>query len=501
MTGGGTGIASVEVRGDRGGLTVALAELEGTASRLRWLACHVVEEVAPVAVVAAHPALVWAEALASARSVLAVDLGSAHRVLTVTAQTAGDALACTGVPEALALTALSVEVDAAVRLYRLAEATATAAIAELRDEVMAAAGRAAPVLVLGAGAIALLGAVVGVDVTGWLDELAADNPWLVDLAAGGADGFVTGLAQTDPAVALVLVAAAVRAGVPFPPRDTRDATAILAEVGSALGVLDETSSDAVSTQVVSVGVGPGPTGIADLARGEVELGTGDRGEDGQVRVIQVPQPDGTSAWIVQLPGTQEWEASAGENPFDLSTDVVAMTGVATAAAAGATRALDEAMARAGRAGARDPVMLVGHSQGGIVAASLASDPRFREGHDVRAVLTFGAPVGAFPVPDEVAVLSVEHVQDIVPRLDGVTNPDRAGWTTVRVDLGDTVERASQAHDSRRYAGSSVAIDRLIDSGQEPSLTSWAASAAPFLAGSGPVAVTDVRLRRGPVLGQ
>lgn len=493
VAGSAVGVAtgSITVRGGTGGLTVGLADLTAAASWLRRLAGQLLAETTPVSVVPASPTLLGTEAFVTARSLVGVDLVGTHRVLSLTSQTATDALACTGVPEALALTALAVEVDAAVRLYRAAEATATAVLASLNDQVMAAAGRAAPVLALGAASVAVLAAVTGADVAGRLDEAAADHPWLVDLAAGGADGFVTGLAQTDPAVALVLVAAAVRAGVPFPPRDSLDATAILAEVGSALGALDE-PSQAVTTEVVSVGVGPGPSGVADLARGEVELGTG---ADGEVRVIQVPQPDGTSAWVVQLPGTQEWGTTAGPNPFDLSTDIVAMTGAATAAAAGATRALDEAMARAGRSGARDPVMLVGHSQGGILAASLASDPRFREGHEVRAVLTFGAPVGAFDVPEDVEVLSVEHVQDLVPRLDGAVNPDRAGWTTVRVDLGEAVSRASQAHDSQRYAQSSLAIDRLIAAGHEPSLTQWAVTAAPFLSAAGPVAVTDVRLRR------
>ena len=53
------------------------------------------------------------------------------------------------------------------------------------------------------------------------------------------------------------------------------------------------------------------------------------------------------------------------------------------------------------------------------------------GDDV--VTTFGAPVGDFAIPDATSVMAVEHVDDAVPPLDGVPNPDAAHRSTVRVD--------------------------------------------------------------------
>ena len=102
----------------------------------------------------------------------------------------------------------------------------------------------------------------------------------------------------------------------------------------------------------------------------------------------------------------------------------------TVAAAGVAAALDLARSRAGRAAADDPVLLVGHSQGGILAAALASDPAFTRDHRVTHVVTSGAPVGLFPVPARVRVLSVEHADDPVPRLDLTPNPEHATWLTV-----------------------------------------------------------------------
>ena len=161
-------------------------------------------------------------------------------------------------------------------------------------------------------------------------------------------------------------------------------------------------------------------GAADLVAAGEGLG------GGRVRVVELVRGDGGSAWVVVVPGTQEWSPRAGANPFDLTSDVRALTGDVTVAAAGAAAALDLVRSRAGsRSTPGDPVVLVGHSQGGILAAALASDPGFTSRHRVSHVVTSGSPVGLFPVPATTRVLSVERGDDPVPRLDLSPNPDRA----------------------------------------------------------------------------
>ena len=194
--------------------------------------------------------------------------------------------------------------------------------------------------------------------------------------------------------------------------------AVRAGAGEAAswGWLDEVGSVPVVRSVAPTRR-PGPFGgPADL----VVLGGGLGG--GRVRVVEVEAPGGGSAWVVAVPGTQAWSPRAAANPFDLTSDVRALTGEATLAAAGVTAALDRAMAAAGRTGQADPVLLVGHSQGGIHAAALATDPAFTAAHRVTHVVTTGAPVGAFPVPGSIRVLSVEHADDPVPTLDLTPNP-------------------------------------------------------------------------------
>ena len=236
-------------------------------------------------------------------------------------------------------------------------------------------------------------------------------------------------------------------------------------------------------------VGPGRVpGVADLvAAGEDLAG-------GRVRILETSRPGGGSAWVVVVPGTQEWSPRAGPNPFDLTTDLRLLTGEATVAAAGVAAALGLARSRSGRAGADDPVLLVGHSQGGILAAALASDAGFTRDHRVTHVVTSGAPVGLFPVPSRVRVLSVEHADDPVPRLDLTPNPAHATWLTVSGPAAATIPVDVDRHRLAAY----VATVRVVEGaprGTVAELDAWQASAGAFL-GAPVRAVSDVVVERG-----
>ena len=214
-------------------------------------------------------------------------------------------------------------------------------------------------------------------------------------------------------------------------------------------------------------------GLADVVAAGEGLG------GGRVRVLETTRADGGSAWVVVVPGTQEWSARAGANPFDLTTDVRALTGEATVAAAGVGAALDLARARSGHAGADDPVLLVGHSQGGMLAAALAGDPVFRRAHRVTHLVTTGAPVALFPVPASVRVLSVEHADDPVPRLDLTPNPASTSWLTVLAPAATRPVDLTR----HRLAGyvDTVRVAEAAPRGTVTGLDAWQASAGDFLA--------------------
>jgi PGAP1-like protein len=226
--------------------------------------------------------------------------------------------------------------------------------------------------------------------------------------------------------------------------------------------------------------------LADLVAAGEDL------DGGRVRVLETAGPDGGAAWVVVVPGTQQWSPRAGANPFDLTTDVRALTGEATLAAAGVTAALDLARSRSGRAGPDDPVLLVGHSQGGILAAALASDPAFRREHRVTHIVTSGSPVALFPVPASTRVLSVEHGDDPVPWLDLTPNPAGASWLTVRAPAAGPVDV------SRHGLAGYVETLRTLEGaprGTVSGLDAWQASAGAFL-GAPVRSVSEVVVERG-----
>ncbi|MGL5867047.1 MAG: hypothetical protein ACRCYX_14485 [Dermatophilaceae bacterium] len=228
-------------------------------------------------------------------------------------------------------------------------------------------------------------------------------------------------------------------------------------------------------------------GSADL----VALGAGVDG--GRVRVLEVETGDGTSGWVVVVSGDQEWGVRTGGNPFDAAMDVRALTGDATRAAAGVAAALQTARARSGRSVAEDPVLLAGHSQGGVLAAALATDPHFTEQHRVTHVVTTGSPVGVFRVPEQVRVLSVEHVDDPVPALDLTPNPARAGWLTLRSGPDDAPSLDVARHDREAYRATLAAASGA-PRGAVSGLSGWEASAGDFL-GRTVLSLTEVEVAR------
>lgn len=447
----------LHVRGGVGGTAVGLDSLDAAARAL----ADVAGEVAVVALralsVATDPDLV-------AGSVLSPATGRRAEVALA------DVLGPGGLSgDATALLGLSSAVTAAARGYRDAEAAATRAVELAQDTVMLVVGGLAPEIVVGVLALDAL----GVDVAGLLDQAVFDEPGIADLA-GGAEGLVLGL-RSNPLTAPF---------VPAPPRtqgltddqDYERAVRILADSAALWGLLSDRGRARVTAEPAPRGGARVPRGVEDLAADQRNLGDG-ADYPGHIRVIEVPQERG-SAWIVEISGTQVWDPRADENPFDLTTDVRSMAQDATVLADGVQQALAQAQG-ASTAGATDPVMLVGHSLGGIAAAGLASSPRFTQVHAVTHVVTMGSPVGRLPVPAGIEVLSLEHAQDAVPRLDGQPNPDRATWVTVSKDLGDSgVDRASQAHDTSMYVDTAA----LVDGSTDPSVATWRAGSEVFFAG-------------------
>ena len=163
----------------------------------------------------------------------------------------------------------------------------------------------------------------------------------------------------------------------------------------------------------------------------VKLSETEEVPSGAVRIERWTGDDGITRRVVLIPGTKDWANITG-NPFDSEADVALMAGRMPDAAAMVAAALEADGARPG-----DPVMLTGHSLGGIVAAALAGNAQFTSRFNVTAIVTAGSPTGRIALPASVNALHLEGTRDIVPGLDGEPNPDTPTSITVHHDARDS----------------------------------------------------------------
>lgn len=181
-----------------------------------------------------------------------------------------------------------------------------------------------------------------------------------------------------------------------------------------------------------------PTSALELAERQLELG---QSSLPLIRIDTVTGEDGRSVFLY-LPGTQTWGVG-GENPLDMQSNFLAMAGEGLAASeVAAISAL-----RAVGFSREDRLILVGHSQGGLIAKNLSLTFESQ----VRGVVTFGAPILASQLPS-VPALVFEHVNDPIPALASMENKYPAHALTI----------------SRQYPSSSMLQSHLMESYRDTS---------------------------------
>lgn len=160
-------------------------------------------------------------------------------------------------------------------------------------------------------------------------------------------------------------------------------------------------------------------------------------------------------FVAYLPGTQTWNPVALGNPIDFTSNLQAMKGPGLAAS---ERGVQLALAAAG-AGVGSHIYLVGHSQGGLVAANLTlKDTR------VKGLVTFGAPISHLAEQIKVPTVAIQHKNDIVPKLGLKANPMAQNMVTVERVMPITVPVAAvlEAHEIENYTKTA----ELADESQE-----------------------------------
>ncbi len=272
-------------------------------------------------------------------------------------------------------------------------------------------------------------------------RLAASAYREADRLAGATHDLVLGAATVGPALAHA-AAVLARTGSPVAAAEAviADDPALADVVIDAIGLpglLAATARAVPDGHGVARDTGLDPAGgppprlltdlLADLSRRNGDT------RHGEIDVRFLTLADGTRRVIVDITGTKSWDPLPTADVTSLTTNGRALVGVSTAYETGVLAAMRRAGVRA-----TDDVMLVGHSEGGMVAVTTARDAVRSGEFRVTHVITAGSPVGRTvgQVPRQVQVLALENGRDVVPHLDGTANPDEPNITTARSAHGD-----------------------------------------------------------------
>ncbi|CAI9401267.1 hypothetical protein [Nocardioides sp. T2.26MG-1] len=366
-------------------------------------------------------------------------------------------LAATTGPDGVLVESCGWEVDAvAVRAAVAALETADALVRAAVDQVDHAVGRSVG-FTLGAtapGLVPLLATTLPLVPPGvWhaLEDWVVAHPGVVQHAANGGGGVLEGLWDgTTP------LAPGGPVGLPLVVPDAAAGAGLLALLYGPAG-------HAAVTGLPGVRGGPDAQpgdlaglishlhDVADLSpdpdsplNGTIEIQTLDAGTDHVRHIVYLPGTDD----IATLPWTQD------DDTRDSASDLASAAGHQTVYQQG----ILQAMVQAG-IGPHDPVLLVGHSLGGMEAAAILG--RGGDGFNVTNVVTAGSPtaqVDGFPAGSH--LLSLEHHGDVVPLLDGADNPDSVEQATVTFD--DEPTGILDAHDYHHYVAGAAAADASAD---------------------------------------
>jgi hypothetical protein len=391
-----------------------------------------------------------------ASALLAPSSFAAAEVQVLAATTGSDGLTV----RAIGIEADAVGVRAVVSAFRASDALARQLSETLDGTLGRVAGQALP------GALPALLLVGGLTYSWWstlpaeeqaaladelsddLGRLLHDHPGLVQHAVNGTGGLLDGLTG-----GMVTGAGLLDPGGAIDGPTTNDAARLMAlllgddtevRVAAVTGV-DGGAREAAPDTLRSL--------IAQLsATSDLDRGPDHSGLHGAIQVQQVGrEPD--ERYIVYLPGTDDMGPIPRGSDLvrDMETNYQLLAGTDSAYG----RGVRQAMLDAGLEG--KDVMLVGHSQGGMVSTSLAADRDFTRHFNVQHVVTAGAPTAQVAeLPAGTHGLHLENRGDVVPLLDGEDNPDQPHRTTVAFDAGshDVVDNHALDH----YISGAAAAD-------------------------------------------
>ncbi|GAB3528137.1 PGAP1-like alpha/beta domain-containing protein [Arthrobacter monumenti] len=216
------------------------------------------------------------------------------------------------------------------------------------------------------------------------------------------------------------------------------------------------------------------------------------GVENVIEVAVIETEGGPARYAVTIPGTKEWNPWDTDNPLDLTGDLAAMTGSPHMANA-VTEALKEAGAPSGA-----PVMLIGHSGGGLHARAVVSDPAFLAEFDAKHVITAGSPVGGIPLPDGTSGLNLQQRGEFVANFDLKKPPDTKNNVTVTFQTDPPYDPYTGEKMDGHSVGNYVHKAELLEASNHPSVSTTVAGIAAFVPMGAKVSSYKFSLERQPL---
>lgn len=167
-----------------------------------------------------------------------------------------------------------------------------------------------------------------------------------------------------------------------------------------------------------------------------------------VRIERYVDSSGERWTEVFIAGTDTFSLGATDTPFDMASNLALVAGVGALSTTAALGAMNQAGVKPG-----DRVLFVGHSQGGAIARTLAESGAYT----TAGLVTVGAPTGSLPVRGDYPALTVEHTDDLVPRLSGARVDTEA--IVVRTTSGAAPGDLISAHAKDGYVDTAQRIDQ------------------------------------------
>jgi pimeloyl-ACP methyl ester carboxylesterase len=275
------------------------------------------------------------------------------------------------------------------------------------------------------------------------------NPAIVALLRSivmGSDDFLAGWLRVPPEISHLLGDEGL--GVV----GLHTSAGLLAVLAGRGGLLTETEVRVAPTG--SNGVPSAPHGFGDRIARVPDPALRD---DGAQVVVERYSTQGGDRFEVYIAGTVSFALEATTEPWDMTSNVSGVAGQEP----GSYAAVAEALVQAGVT-ADSPIVFNGYSQGGLVAAMLASSGDY----NTRGLVTVGAPAGQVQLPEGFPVVAIEHTDDIVPAVGGSqVNP---GVIVVERELfgGRSIptEFAVPAHQLEEYRKTARLLDD-VDAGR------------------------------------